>query len=131
MTTNADDFLEHYGVKGMRWGFRKDRRTGMYPRRSDIESSTRRERRRTVRNRRTLSDSEIRETIDRIRLEKQLRDLINEDLSPGRTFVADVLKGSGRKVLSTAATGGALYLIRLSLERKWDPKTAAKYVTGR
>lgn len=128
MLEKTDDFLAHYGVKGMRWGVRKDRRSSGRPRRSRREEAARRDRRSAAKRRRTISEAELRQRIDRLKLEKQLKDLTNADLNPGRAFAGSVLSQSGRRIATAVATGAGMYAIKMLLERRWDPKEAASYL---
>lgn len=127
MTTPVEEFLAHYGVLGMKWGVRKDRGSSRR-RRSEPEELSRRDRKRAIRKIRTLESDEIQMRIERLRLEKQLRDLTQTDLSPGKKFVGDIMKNSGRTVLTTVVTGAMLYGIKAALTGKWSAKEAADYI---
>lgn len=60
-----EDILEHYGVKGMHWGVRRDR--------EDLTS---------------LSEDDLRKRVDRMRLEKQYRELsVTPSSSAGVRFI--------------------------------------------
>lgn len=128
MTEKVDDFLTHYGVKGMKWGVRKDRSSSGRPRRTRREEAARKDRRSAVQRRRTISEAELRKRIDRLKLEKQLKDLTAEDLNPGRAFARSVLSSSGRRIATTVATGAGIYAVKMLLERRWDPREAAAYL---
>ena len=62
-------------------------------------------------NRRNLSDSDLRKQIDRLTNEKKLRELPDEEVSPGKKFVKDVLTSSMKAVAITALAGAAKYAI--------------------
>ena len=51
----------------------------------------------------------LKEKIERLKLERELRDLTKDELSAGQKFVEDILKEVGKKTLTTALNGAALY----------------------
>jgi len=67
---NEDDFLAHYGVKGMRWGIRKDRKSGRKSA-SDVAK--------------TLTDAELKKRVDRLQMEKRYVDLVSQTRKKDRT----------------------------------------------
>ena len=63
----VDDFFEHFGVKGMRWGVRRNRnntttRQSLRPKKEQTDLSK-------------MSDAELRTRINRIQMERQYREL--------------------------------------------------------
>lgn len=133
----AHDYLVHYGVKGMKWGVRKSRpRSGMTRKqRKGIKKAakTRRERRKamdrrtsaryTYKKRALLDDNELRVRINRLQMEKQLKDLSKNDKSiltypvrsisnewksivePGRNSAQKALSMYGAKVVVANTVG--------------------------
>ena len=63
----VDDFFEHFGVKGMRWGVRRNRNNtntikSLRPKKEQTDLSK-------------MSDAELRTRINRIQMERQYREL--------------------------------------------------------
>ena len=122
--------LTHHGIKGMHWGVRRTpeqlghKSSGKSGKiRSDAADEAKRaDMRSASRNRRNLSLEEIRQRIERIKLERQLKDLTDEELAPGRKFVADVMSQSGKKAISTIATGALLYGAKSAVTRSFDAR---------
>jgi|694.fasta_scaffold01451_12 hypothetical protein len=112
--------IEHAGVKGMKWGVRKQR----------TKKQTREinKRKAAVSNRRTLSDNDLKNFISRLENEKKLKQLIEADLSPGKAVTKKLLSEGGQKVLKTVATGAAIYGVKVALTRQFDAKEAASYL---
>ena len=113
-------YLDHYGVKGMRWGHRKRKvssssRTGRNIRSRPTQRKSRRE---MKRNRRTLSEADLNRNLDRLRKEKQLKELIDEDVNPGKKYIQDVLKKSGDKLLPAAIAAGGAYALAQVMDVK-------------
>lgn len=125
--------LYHYGVLGMKWGVRRTpEHLGHKPvqsRRDNPDRQKRQEMKTASKNRRLLSTQEIRDRIERIRLEKQLKELTREEVSPGKAFVADVLSRSGKKVAGALVTGAMLYAVKSAMTKEFDLKEAAAYMT--
>lgn len=128
-----DTHLSHYGVKGMKWGIRRNstRSEKSKERKKDALTEQEKESRRNdVKKRRTLSDSYIKNRIERLKLEKQFKDLTEEDLKPGRKLVLDALKSAGTKTLTTVAAGAAAYAVKAALTRRFDLTEAAGYIAA-
>jgi hypothetical protein len=81
-----------------------------------------------VKNRRLLSDADIKKKIERIKLEKELKSLTDDELRPGKKAVIEILSNSGKKVATTFLTGAALYAAKAALEQKISLKDLAGYV---
>ena len=107
-----DQSLDHYGVKGMRWGHRK--RKVSSGSRSRSNSSTRSNQRKS----RTLSEADLNRNLDRLRKEKQLKELIDEDVNPGKKYIQDVLKKSGDRLLPAALAAGGAYALAQVMDVK-------------
>lgn len=155
MDEKVEDFLSHYGVLGMRWGKRgasggsssspvkmgghtkksstskgdkkADRDKNLKPKKKS-DRSVKNEREKLVKKRRTLSDADIKATIDRLSSEKKLKDMIEQDLSPGKTATKQILNDSGQKVAKTLLVGGGLYVAQRLLAKKFGDE-AAKAMT--
>ena len=109
----SDDlYLDHYGVKGMRWGHRKRKVS------SSSRSNQRKSRREMKRNRRTLSEADLNRNLDRLRKEKQLKEIIDEDVNPGKKYIQDVLKKSGDRLLPAAIAAGGAYALAQVMDVK-------------
>jgi len=116
---NRTNELRHYGVKGMKWGVRKDRRGASTSRsrfRSDYESP-KGERKRKVYTKQgyQLTNKELDRRIDRLSREKRYQDLQREvnstRMSSGRKAVSKALAGVGTVALTSVTTYGVAYLI--------------------
>lgn len=104
--TDVNDFLEHYGVKGMRWGRRKARsRPADHPNRT-----------------RGKNWDQLKDRFDK---EKKLKALVREDLYPGRVRATAILKGSG-KILLPLIAGTATVIVAKSQHKAWATREAGK-----
>lgn len=130
--TTTEDFLAHFGIKGMKWGVRRSpEQLGRKPGISKAEQGRRDARSKASENRRKLSDADIRARIERMQLEKRLKDLTEEDLSPGKAYAKQVITQAGKKALSSALTGAALYAVKYALTREFNAREAAGYLAPR
>lgn len=114
--TSLDLFLEHHGIKGMKWGHRKAR-------------SVQRDRGRTAfaRSPGSLSEAELKRRISRMEMEKKYNDLNRKDVSPGQKLASEILGNVGKSVVTATLTGAGLFLVKQAVEKKFG-ENAAKMV---
>ena len=97
---NYDDFLQHYGVLGMKWGHRKARSTSSSNKKPKSTKNTTTSKPKPTR--RELSDEELRAVINRMRLEREYADLTYRASS--RSKVESVVRTIGTvAALTTSA----------------------------
>lgn len=106
--SNEEEFLMHFGIK---------KKSGRYPfgsgeRPYQHDPAARRKyvKKSSFKKRRTMSDAELEDRINRLRKEKELVQLENNDtMTKGEKFVYDIMYDVGKKALTIAATGALLY----------------------
>lgn len=85
--------LEHYGIKGMKWGVRRTpEQLGHKRPKSEDYVASRQQRKKGVSG---LSNKELRDLNERLRLEKEYRNLTSSEKEAGRKAANQVLKNSG------------------------------------
>ena len=96
---NYDDFLQHYGVLGMKWGHRKARSKASSNKKPKSTKNTTTSKPKP--KQRQLSDEELRAVINRMRLEREYADL--KYRSSSRAKVENVVKTVGTAALLTTS----------------------------
>ena len=104
---NYDDFLQHYGVLGMKWGHRKARSNVSSNKKPKSTKNTTTSKHKPKPKpkpkpmQRELSDEELRAVINRMRLEREYSDL--KYRSSSRAKVENVVKTAGTAALLTTS----------------------------
>lgn len=119
-----DNELYHYGILGMKWGIRryqnKDGSLTEEGKKRQARQALKKERLDDYKNRSTFSDSDLNKKIARLNLEKQYRDITNEEVRRGRKFAESLMEETAKRIITTAVTGAVLYGLKAGISRKVD-----------
>lgn len=107
MATQVDDFLEHFGVLGMKWGVRKDPAT----------EHIRNQRYGVVQNRQALSEKQLDSYIRRLEKERRVKDLTEDQLNPGKRIAKDIAAQSGGAVVTAVVGTAAAFGVSMLLKK--------------
>lgn len=124
---NEEEEFAHYGVKGMKWGIRKDRYSGKrrkYKKSDEPDDSEDYKNAKSIgkKSLNQMTNEEIRQLNQRMQLENQNKQLLEQRRSAGQKFVSD----TGRNVLnqSTSQVTGKVIAIGVAVAAGY---LAAKY----
>lgn len=95
-----EDYLEHYGIKGQKWGVRRTpKQLGKGS--EDFERAFAARTKATTQGRHTLSNKELQDAVTRMNLERQYSMLSTPSSPASKQFVVGVLKDVGRETLKS------------------------------
>ena len=129
--------LMHYGILGMRWGVRRYQNkdgtlttAGKKRLSKDKDKAEKKERKVALKNRRSLSDADLKKKIERLKMEKEFKNLTEEDISPGRKYVGEIMSSAGKKALTVVAAGTIAYGVKVAMTKEFNIKEAAGYIAA-
>lgn len=110
MEIKNEKYLEHYGVKGMKWGVIRDRNRKGSSSPTGSKKKNRSKKNRSTSSASSMSDAELDSRINRLAKEQQLKRLTTKDKSQARQVAEGVLRNSGSQVLTKVVTSGTMFV---------------------
>ena len=115
----SDDHLEHYGVKGMQWGVRKDRRRSGKVGAPSMKRKKEPTQTRYKKPPNRLNDVELNKRIKRLELEKKYKDLNAPTVFNGKKFASEIMQNSGKAVITSAIGITTSFFVQRALRNKF------------
>ena len=110
---SSSDFIEHFGIKGMKWGFRKKRASNARARRRAKNSArTTAKWKKKYQNRASMTDKDIRKATERLRLENDFAEQIKRNaqvtMKPSNkdSFFRDMARAAVGSVVKKSVNSG-------------------------
>ena len=131
-----EEMLEHHGIKGQKWGVRRYQnpdgsRTALGKKReSSRNDKEKKARKADAKNRRTMSDVDLKKRIERMKLEKEYKNLVDEDIAPGKKYIFEILSAIGKKTIPIVAAGALAYGVKVAMTKQFDIEEAAQYIAA-
>ena len=129
---SADDILAHFGVKGMRWGVRKNRASASKARLMNQHGDYKHAHSATPNHK--LSNKELQRRVTRLNLEKQYRDLTAKPQSKYRKKLgekyAENFANVTMKIAGAAAGAAAGYVMKALFLAASMPLPPRRFPTG-
>ena len=122
------DELQHHGIKGQKWGVRRFQNADGSLTTAGKQRASATKKHTDAKNRGTLTNAQLKQKIERLQLEKQLRALTNAEVNSGRVYAQKILKDVGSKVLTTAASGALLYAGKAAITKSFSPQEFANAI---
>ena len=122
------DELQHHGIKGQKWGVRRFQNADGSLTTAGKQRASATKKHTDAKNRGTLTNAQLKQKIERLQLEKQLRGLTNAEVNSGRVYAQKILKDVGSKVLTTAASGALLYAGKAAITKSFSPQEFANAI---
>lgn len=120
--------LYHHGIKGQKWGIRRYQNPDGSLTAAGKDKYIRSKRSQSLKNRRLLSDQELQSKIKRLKMEREYKQLSEDDIKPGKRWCDNFLRDYGKTVLTAVATGATMYAINMAITREASPEMAARYI---
>ena len=110
-------YLAHHGILGMKWGVRRSEAQLARARGHSSKSSD-------------DKNADLKKKIERLKLEREFKNLTEDDIAPGRKYVSEILSASGKKALTVAAAGAMTYAVKTAMTKEFNLKEAAQYIAA-
>ena len=123
-----DNVMQHHGIKGQKWGVRRFQNTDGSLTTAGKQRASEAKKRTDSKNRGTLTNAQLKAKIERLQMEKQLRELTNQEVNSGKVYAQKILKDVGSRVLTTVATGAILYAGKAAVSGSFDTKEFANAI---
>ena len=103
---SSDDVIQHFGTKGMKWGFRKRRESKRRDKARAMSSrQTSKEWKKRYQNRRSLTNKDLKRYTERLRLENDLAEQVKRQSTlTQKPQKQSMFKDISRQVLSNVLT---------------------------
>ena len=122
---SSSDVIEHFGIKGMKWGFRKQRSSkGAARRRAKNSARTTAKWKKKYQNRASMTDKDIRKATERLRLENDFAEQVKRN---AQVRMKPSNKDSFFRDIARTAVGSAVQdTVKKSIDYGFNEATGGK-----
>lgn len=120
MENRDQEFLAHFGKKGMRWGHRNKRaliniNIGSHDHSSDDHKNTEALKKKKISE---MSNAELKAFNSRLQMEKQYKELTKKEISPGKKVVQEILGNAAKQTATSYAAKFMTQAVESALKKK-------------